>query len=349
MDSDVPPPGLARMTDVARLAGVSPASVDRVLHRRPGVRLATIERVLKAAAQLRYVSETELAAAVSEPPKRLVFLLPAGTNQFLVMLARLIGTGHTQAAAHAATCRVEMIKSFHPALLARQLLRHGKEADGIAFMAIEHPAVREAVNLLADRGVPTITLISDIAHSRRAAYVGLDNRSAGRTAGYLVARFIRERPVKVAVIAGSLSYRAHEERELGFRSILAEMAPDIEVVGIREGHDDETLNHRQTRTLLAAHPGLAGIYNVGGASGGIARALVEARRERKVVLIGHGLTRDTRTLLIDGVMDAVITQNPQTAFLDCLSIFANLRAARHPLHGVESARSEVIFRENLVT
>ena len=54
-------------------------------------------------------------------------------------------------------------------------------------MALEHPAVREAVNALAAAGVPTVTLISDIANARRAAYVGLDNRSAGRTAGYLMA------------------------------------------------------------------------------------------------------------------------------------------------------------------
>jgi LacI family transcriptional regulator len=318
-----------------------------VLHRRSGVRAATVERVLKAAAELRYVSEAELAAATTKPPMRLVFLLPAGTNQFLRMLAQLIVQSTNQATAHAAICRVETIKSFDPALLARQLLRHGSQADGIAFMAIEHPAVRDAVNLLADRGVPAITLISDIANARRVAYVGLDNRSAGRTAGYLVGRFIRERPARVAVIAGSLSYQAHGERELGFRSMLAEMAPEIEVVGIREGHDDEALNYRQARTLLATHPDLAGIYNVGGASAGIARALQEARRDQKVVFIGHGLTADTRSLLIGGVMDAVITQDPQAAFLDCLSIFANVRAGQSPLQGIGGPRSEVVFRENL--
>ncbi|WP_158747835.1 LacI family DNA-binding transcriptional regulator [Acidisphaera sp. L21] len=347
MDSEAP--RLARLADVARRAGVSPASADRALHRRPGVRAATAERVLKAAAELRYISQTEFAAAAAPLPMRLVFLLPAGTNQFLVMLARLIVAGHSQALAHAAICRVETIKSFDPAVLARQLLRHGKQADGIAFMAIEHPAVRDAVNQLAGRGVPVITLISDVANSRRVAYVGLDNRSAGRTAGYLMARFIRERPVKVAVIAGSLSYSAHGERELGLRSILAEMAPDMEIVGIREGHDEDSLNHRQTRLLLAAHPDLAGIYNVGGASGGIARALAETRREGKIVLIGHGRTPDTRRLLVDGVMDAVITQNPQSAFLDCLSIFANLRAGHEPMQGMGSARSEIVFRENLTS
>ena len=338
---------LPRLADVAQRAGVSTASADRVLHRRPGVRAATVERVLRAAAALGYVSDAELQRAAAPKPMRLVFLLPAGTNQYLAMLGRLVASLADQLAARGAICRVETIRSFSPTLLARHLLQHGREADGIAFMALEHPAVREAVNQLAERGVPAVTLISDIANTRRAAYVGLDNRSAGRTAGFLIARFIGDRPAKVAMIAGSLSYRAHEEREMGFLHLFAEMAPRIEVVGLREGHDDEAQNHRQARALLAAHADLAGIYNIGGGAAGIARALKEARRDRTTIFVGHGLTPDTRTLLIDGTMDAVITQDPHRAVLDCIDIFDNLRHGRPPLHKLSVPRSEVLFRENL--
>jgi LacI family transcriptional regulator len=338
---------LARMPEVAARAGVSVASVDRVLHRRGGVRPATVQRVLQAAAELRYVTEQELQAAAAPKPMRLVFLLPAGTNQFLNNLGRLISTSEAQAAAYAARCRVETIGSFNPTLLARQLLHHGKTADGIAFMAIEHPAVREAVNELAARNVPTVTLISDIANTRRVAYVGLDNRAAGRTAGFLLARFIGMRRAKVAMIAGSLSYRAHEEREMGFLHLFQEIAPLITVVGLREGHDDEAINYRQTRQLLAEYADLAGIYNIGGGAGGIGRALKDTRREREVVMVGHGLTPDTRALLIDGTMDAVITQNPRASFLTCLAAFGNVRAGRPVGHGLELPRSEIVLRENL--
>jgi len=65
------------------------------------------------------------------------------------------------------------------------------------------------------------------------------------------------------------------------------------------------------------------------------------------VLVGHGLTPETRALLIDGTMDAVITQNPQNAMLSCVAIFANLRVGWPPLLGIEPPRSELILRENL--
>lgn len=337
----------ARIIDVARLARVSTATVDRVLNKRPGVRAVTVQRVLKAATDLDYIFDADLDAVVAAKPLQLSFLLPAGTNRYLAQLGRLIQNSAVQLAPLNVKCRVDFIKSFNPELLARALMQHARGADGIAFMALEHPAVREAVNMLAERGVSTVTLISDIANSRRAAYVGLDNRSMGRTAGYLIARFIGPRPAKVAMIAGSLSYRAHEEREMGFLHLFEEMFPSIKVVGLREGQDDDGKNYRQTRMLLSQYPDLAGIYNIGGGAEGVGKALKEARREHDVVFVGHGLTHDTRALLMDGTMDAVINQNPQSSLNACVSIFRNLRAGLDPMHGIEAPRSDVIFRENL--
>ena len=38
----------------------------------------------------------------------------------------------------------------------------------------------------------------------------------------------------------------------------------MEVVGLREGYDDELTNYRQTRSLLEQHPDLDAVYNIGG-------------------------------------------------------------------------------------
>ncbi|MCK1284738.1 LacI family DNA-binding transcriptional regulator [Bradyrhizobium sp. 44] len=340
-------PSLSRIVDVARRAGVSTATVDRVLNRRPGVRAMTQQRVLAAASELDYMPAEDLLAAMRPKPMRLLFLLPEGTNRFLSTLGQLIVHSDGRLAPFNVRCQVDTIKSFNPELLAHRLRQSRDKADGIAFMALEHPAVREAVDRLAEHGVPTVTLISDILNARRAAYIGLDNRSIGRTAGYLIARFLGERAAKVAMIAGSRSYRAHEEREMGFLHVFEELFPAIKVVGLREGHDDADRNYRQTRMLLGQHPDLAGIYNIGGAADGVARALKEMNRERDVIFIGHGLTSDTRGFLLDGTMDAVITQSQINAMMSCVGIFDNLRAGRSAMHGIEEPRSEIIFRENI--
>lgn len=341
------PASRVRVPDIARKAGVSTATVDRVLHQRPGVHAVTVRRVLKAAAALDYLPAAELRASARPKPLRLVFLLPAGTNRFIRMLGDFIDFSEDELAPFNVKCRHVFIEGFNPKVLAESLLRYGRNADGIAFMALEHPAVHEAVRKLDQAGVRLVTLISDLSHAPRAAYVGLDNRSAGRTAGLLIGRLARPARGKVALIAGSRSYRAHEEREAGFLHLMEEVFPSLEVVGLREGLDDVETNYRQTRSLLKQHPGLVGIYNIGGASEGVARALKEAGRDQDTLFIAHGLTPDTRAYLIDGTLDVVLTQSPAAVITNCVRIFDNLRANRAPLAGVEPVRMSIIMRENL--
>jgi hypothetical protein len=158
---------LARLADVAARAGVSTATADRVLNRRPGVRASTAQKVFRAAIELDYLPEQEIRSAAAPEPMRLVFLLPRGSNRYLRMLGDTVGYAQEHFAPLNAKCQVEYVESFNPDALAQALAKHGRRADGIAFMALEHPAVREAVNTLAQRGVPTVTLISDIANSAR--------------------------------------------------------------------------------------------------------------------------------------------------------------------------------------
>ena len=337
----------ARATDVARAAGVSTATVDRVLNRRAGVRDVTVQRVLEAAARLAYLPEDGPFAALAAKPLRLTFLLPAGTNRYLRMLGETVGYMEDQLAPLNVRCRAHTIEGFDPRVLAERLLHHGRRSDGVALMPLEHPLVREAVHTLAKEDMPVVTLVSDLSNSRRAGYVGLDNRAVGRTAALLLGRFIGARAATVGLIAGSRSYRGHEEREMGFLSLVEEMFPQLQVAGLREGQDDAATNERQTLALLEQHPQLAGIYNIGGASDGVARALKLAGREQKVVFIGHGLTPDTRALLIDGTLDAVITQSPQSVVGNAVRIFANLRDGRDALAGVETLRLSIVLRENL--
>jgi len=346
MASSPASPPRSRIPDIARAAGVSTATVDRVLHGRLQVRPATAQRVLKAAAELQYLPDAQLWRSLRPAPMELAFLLPAGTNRYLRMLGDSIaGAGDAMAPYHV-RCRVHYIDSFEPARVAAALRRHGRTAQGLAFMALEHPRVREAVDELAAQGVHVLTLISDLAQSKRVAYVGIDNRAAGRTAAMLIGRFLGPRQGAVAMIAGSLAYRGHEEREMGFLRLMQEEFPALKVVGVREGRDDADTNYRLALALLKQHPDLVGLYNIGGGAEGVGRALKERRRER-TVFVAHGFTPDTRALLIDGTLDAVLNQHPQTVLLNAVRVFTNLRDGRSAHAGVESVRIGIVLRENL--
>lgn len=332
---------------MANAAQVSTATVDRVLNARGGVREATISRVLKAATELGYVQESSKSGIVQAQPDNLIFLLPAGTNPYLRQLSALIRSKDSIAPAFNVRCDSHFVKGFDPMALAEKIHHYSTKGDGLAVMGIEHPVVREAINQVSKKGTPVVTIISDVSHCDRAAFVGLDNRAVGRTAALLLVRFCGGREGEIALIAGSLSYLAHNEREMGFLSLMEESFPGPKVIGVREGHDDFAENYQLTVALLEQHPDLIGIYNIGGSSGGMARALSESNKANSIVFIGHGLSDDTRSLLIDGTMDVVISQDPLAIIHNVCQIFSNIRNGFSPEYRVPESAIRIIFKENL--
>ncbi|WP_267285442.1 LacI family DNA-binding transcriptional regulator [Billgrantia pellis] len=298
---------------MAREAGASTATVDRVLNRRAGVRENTTRRVLDAALALGYLNTSEVEALRGPEPINLAFLLPRGTNPYLALVNEK-ARAFVERNYRDARVKSFFIDGFDPNELSRSIRRFGKSADGVIFMAIDHPMVRMATDELAASGKKVITFISDISTSQRHAYVGIDNFAAGRTAALLLGRFAGHASGRVALIAASRIYRAHLEREVGFLGLIEERFNHITVTATREGHDDREQNYTHTRRLLDKHSDIIGIYNVGGASDGIGKALRESGRAHEITFIGHGLTPDTRAMLADGTMDAVITQSPDRLF-----------------------------------
>ena len=333
--------------DIAAKADVSIATADRVLNRRSGVRELTAMRVLKAAAKLGYLPEEEAVGSYQTRPIRVAFLLPAGTNPYLRLLGETVKSAAAKASTRNMTIRCVFIDSFNPKALVDALRRYGNTSDGVAVMAIDHPLVREAILALRAKNKHVVTIVSDISNSDRTAYVGLDNRAVGRTAALFLGRFAGTTRGKVAVIAASLRYRVHEEREMGFLGVMEESFPQIEVVGVREGHDNPDENYQHTLKLLSDYPDLIGIYNVGGSSDGVGRALREMGRDQDTLFIGHGLTKDTRKFLVEDTMDMVITQSPDAVVRNVLHIFSNVQAGELPSAGIPALTMEVIVKENL--
>lgn len=332
------------LLDIAREAGVSAATVDRVINNRAGVRERTREIVLETARRLGYLSAEHIASEGQADKIRLDFVLPVGTNTFIKMLQNQLSL--QGAARQDLDVEVHSIEGFNPDTLARKLRELQGTTQGVGVIALDHPTVREAIRGLSANGVKVVTLATDIAHVPRVAYVGIDNRQAGRLAGYILGRFLgTTEPKKVAMFAGSLSYRGHEEREMGFRHVLAEDFPNLTIVELREMRDDREKAYTEAAALLDRHGDLAGIYNIGAGNQGVARALRERHLEGSVVFLGHELTEGTKQLLLEGTMDAIIDQNPRVEAREALNLLS--QAVKGLPYEGHPPRLHVIFKENI--
>jgi LacI family transcriptional regulator len=336
----------ATIVEVAQAAGVSIATVDRVLNNREGVKTRTRNLVLDAARRVGYLTDSDRQAEQkkSQDLVKLQFILPIGTNQFIQSLH-----DHLMSLADGRDgidVRVTSLDNINPEQLTAQIRNLPSDVQGLGVVAVDHPGVREAIRSISQRQVKVVTLVSDIHQVPRIAYVGIDNRAAGRLAGYLLRRFMgKNNSGKVALFTGSFSYRGHEEREMGFRNILSEESPMLQVVQLREIMDDEDRAYEEARGLLAAHPDVSAIYNVGAGTPGIAKALKECGMQHKIVFIGHEATASARELLLDGTLDAVIDQNPRVEAREALNILES--AVRDQPLEVHPPRLQVIFKENI--
>jgi LacI family transcriptional regulator len=174
--------------DVAQRAGVSVATIDRVLNRRPGVRSQTVEKVETAIRELNYQPDRIAARLARGREYRLWFVLPTTAGEFFQRINDEVEDSARRMAAERVAIMVKRVDVFDGEALARTLDGFGDDVDGVAVVALDHPAVRESINGLVARGISVVTLVSDVPGSKRTHYAGIDNSSAGRTAAGVPAR-----------------------------------------------------------------------------------------------------------------------------------------------------------------
>jgi len=292
----------ATVAEVARLAGVGTATVDRVLNNRRHVGEATRQRVMQAKRAI----EAGTVSSARARPWRLKVFLPEEAGPSTDFLAACL---QDYGARGNATIECVFTKKMEPALLARKLHAcAGQRVDAVAFQALDDPRVHDAVDALAKLDIPTLAVMSGIEHSALIGFIGINNRAAGRTAGYLMGRLTRQSGSVVIVTGGEL-YRVHEDREIGFRACLRQDFPHIGEGIVCNGQDDIEGNYQAVSRALAERDDIIGIYNVGGGHQGVARALKDAGVSQEIVFIGHHLTSRTKAYLLDGTMDIVIHLN----------------------------------------
>jgi LacI family transcriptional regulator len=337
----------ASLQDVARAAGVSLATVDRVLHGRPGVRARTVERVNAAVHQLGYRPDPAATRLARNRTLRLAVVLPSGTNTFVSMLQQQVQAMAPWLAEQRAIAVVQTVDVFSPQALADHLHSLDEGFDAVLVMALDHPQVRAAIDDLVARGTEVITLVSDVPNSRRAHFVGIDNVAAGRTAATLLGRFVGRRPGRIGIVLGSRALRDHAERLFGFEQVIATEHAQLTLLPPIEGHDLSERTEPLVTDLLKREPWLTGLYSIGAGNRGIQAALVASGRAEHVVWVCHELTPHARRALLDGVADAVINQDAGHEVRSACRLALARLSGERVLADQERIRIDIFLKDNL--
>jgi LacI family transcriptional regulator len=343
-DDDLPK--RATVHDVARAAGVSLATVDRVLNGRPGVRPETAERVAAAIGTLDFRRDLSASLLARSRDLTVTFLIPRGHNAFMERLADAVRRQGRGLARARVRLDVVDVPPFDGRALADALdALQPRDCDCAVVVAPDDRWAHAGIERTSRRGVAVVTLVSDVPGSARRAFVGIDNVAAGRTAASLLGRFCHEGAI--GLIAGSQALQDHAERIAGFREVLAAEFPTIAIAGPLEGRDDDRLTGDRLAELLDRYPRLAGLYSVGAGTAGLVAGLAvlpDARRPRVVV---HELTDASRGGLRTGLVDVVLDQHPDREVAAAIGVARALAGDPNARIRPEPIELGVYLRDNL--
>lgn len=339
---------MSRVTaqDVAEEAGVSLATVDRVLNNRKGVRESTIRRVAAAMDKLNFVRDQAAANLARRRSYLFTFIVSAGETAFFRDVRNEIEVASEQAARERIRINVVAVPPLDPQAIVDAIEGFGDQiGDGVALVAVESQIVRDAIKNLRERGVKVVTFVSDSPNSARERFVGIDNVAAGRVAGSLLKRFIAPRAGDVAVVAGSGTLRDHVERRMGFEQVMRTECPDLNVLPWIEGEELAGIVEEKLSRLLAENPDVVGLYSLGGGTRGVIDAIEAARQDLSVVTTE--LSEHTRAALISGTVDAVLVQDPSHEVRSAIRVLKALTDGAPINEKQERIRIEIFVRDNL--
>jgi LacI family transcriptional regulator len=334
--------------DLAIAAGVSLATVDRVLNARVGVRPATVDRVQSAIKNLNFVRDMSAANLARRKEYKLVFLLPDHEDEFINLIQNEIAEAGGFLTQERTSVSIIHAPHNDPYSVSVQLDNlSANDVDGVAIMAPETPQVRDAILRLEARGLAVVAFVSQQPNAKSAYYVGINNEAAGRTVGQLMARFTGQRQGNILVLTEIMQSRDSQERRLGFDKIMRKYSKRLKVGPSMETYGDPLRSENILRTALQNLSPVVGIYLMHHDILKTMQVIDGLYMAQQIVVICHELTSNTRNRLIDGTIDAVINQDVGHLVHSSIRLLrAKITQTSHVV-SQERIRIEIILRENM--
>ena len=350
-EKDGEAPKTVRIVDIALMAGVSTATVDRVIHNRGKVSAENLARIQAVLEQVDY------------RPNLIARSLASGRRYVVAVVMPRFSTGEYWADFDAGIVRAEAEARRYNVTIRRFFFDQYDRASFEGLLADLREAAFDAVVLatlfaervipftreLDERGIPYVFVDSDLPTCRRLAYFGTSSFDAGVVAARLL--FERLDPGS-DIVVGNILHRGEggstqcRERERGFREYLRQHDYRGMMHGLSLRLDDEAYNARLLDELFARHPSIGGAVTFNSTCHILAGYLA-ARRRTSVRLVGYDVIDRNRRMLADGVVTALVAQRPEVqGYRGVMSLCGWLVEGLQPAE-VNNLPIDILLKENI--
>jgi len=184
-----------------------------------------------------------------------------------------------------------------------------KKVDGIVLAACDTRGLIPTIEKALAAGIPLVTIDSGVDSDLPASFIATDNILGASMAADELAKLLQEQG-QVACIPIVPGAATSIMREQGFKERLPRY-PGLKLVAVQYSQSEVATAMSVTENILTANPNLAGLFAASEAGTiGCAQALISRGVTGKVKLVGFDASPDQIKLLRQGVVQALIVQNP---------------------------------------
>ncbi|MEM0900519.1 MAG: LacI family DNA-binding transcriptional regulator [Pseudomonadota bacterium] len=331
------------LDEIAHAAGVSVATVDRVVNGRGGVSPKSEAKVLEWATKLNL---DRIAYRKHMRTLRIAVLIPPPQDPFFVRMRDSVLRMNAALAEAKVSSFIQHIDRADIKSIRERIQSVATGYDGLIICAPAEDAIMSAVEKIAAK-MPVVTLVTDLPGTGRHAYVGPDNHKMGRLAGELMGRFLGADGGDVIAMMGLRKQQDQKHRQAGLREVLAERFAKVQIVDGFEAYDNPERVAMQMLQALTDHPNVRGVYNPTAGNIGVRKAIEALGIQHHIVIVTHELTPERKDLLTAGKIDAVIDQNPDLEARRALEIIANHHGRPTSLTDEAFTPFSLFLRENV--
>lgn len=341
----------ARIIDIARMAGTSVGTVDRVIHNRGRVSEKTCKKVKAILEMVDYQPNLMARSLASKKQFHIVAIIPSyGKGEYWEALSE----GIDKAAAEMEAYNITVTKYFFDQynqktfdILIPTIL--DEKYDGVLIATLFTESVVKLSNQLNKQEIPYVYVDSNIQGERQLAYFGTESYDAGMIAAKLLTEKIRSSSdILMARIIhnGKNDSNQGRNRREGFCRYLEDHDFQGKLFEVELRINDSVYNFTRLDEMFAMHPNIEGtvIFN---STCYILGNYLKARDLKNIKLVGYDLIEKNTRLLSSGIITALIAQRPELQGYNAIKSLCNYHVYKQEPEKVNLMPIDILIKENL--
>ena len=349
----------ATIKDVAKEAGVSTGTVDRVINNKGNVASKTEKKVIEAIKKLNYKKSPIAKALVNRKNKiKIGVAFPYLEYYFWKDVFKGIEEVQEELEPFGVEIIVETTKSYN-------LDEHIKALDnlveknvnGIAMISYDDKKCGDAIDKLVDKGIQVTTFISDSPKSKRLVFNGEDSIRAGSIAGKLMGLYLKGKG-NIIIIGIHKILSCMKDRIDGFKNLINDEFKDVRIIEIIEnkelvnGEEEEyrSIIEKIIKEAIENKDRIDGIYVTNSFTGSVGKLLSKYKSYEEIVLIGHEDTDEIRDLIRKNVVKATVCQNQKEEIIRSIEIlYEKITENKKEYPNFQYIDLDILIKEKLIT